>query len=150
MKRCTKYSVKLVKESAALYEVETRVSNEFIVFNYARDVLKIHEELNEICYVLYLNTKNAVIGYEKISEGGMSWSIVEPRSVFRGAMLANSANIILIHNHPSGDATPSVADDKITETLIKGGNLLGIELLDHVIIGEVPYGYRSKKSYMFQ
>jgi DNA repair protein RadC len=85
---------------------------------------------------LCLNTKNKVAGAHIISQGSLSASIVHPREVFKAALLNNSASIILAHNHPSGDPEPSREDVETTKRLVEAGEILGIRVLDHVIIGE--------------
>lgn len=93
--------------------------------------------------VLILDTKNKVIKEELVSLGTLDASIVHPRDVFRPAIECNASSIIIAHNHPSGDPAPSREDIIITEKLLEGGKLLGINLLDHIIIGE--HTYRSLK-----
>ncbi|MFK7694218.1 DNA repair protein RadC [Paenibacillus sp. HJGM_3] len=85
---------------------------------------------------LFLNTKNQVIGRETLSIGSLNASIVHPREVFLAAVKRSSASIVCAHNHPSGDPTPSPEDIQITRRLAEAGELLGIELLDHIIIGD--------------
>lgn len=85
---------------------------------------------------LYLNTKNVVIHEEVIFKGSLNASIVHPREVFKSAVKRSAANIIVCHNHPSGDPTPSVEDIEATKRLMNCGTLFGIELLDHIIIGD--------------
>ena len=85
--------------------------------------------------VLLLNTRKRLIRLEDISEGTLDTLLVHPREVFRAAIAANAAGVLLIHNHPSGDPTPSEADIKVTRDLIRAGQLLKIEVVDHVIIG---------------
>ncbi|MDN4067538.1 DNA repair protein RadC [Paenibacillus vini] len=85
--------------------------------------------------ILYLNTKNRVIGRETVSVGSLNAAIVHPREVFRGAIRRGSASVICAHNHPSGDPTPSQEDIDITKRLAQAGELVGIDLLDHVILG---------------
>ncbi len=89
----------------------------------------------EVFQVLFLNTRRRLIRAEKLSQGTLDTLLVHARDVFRGAILANAAAVIVVHNHPSGDPTPSEADIKVTRDLIRAGQLLRIELLDHVIIG---------------
>ncbi len=89
--------------------------------------------------VLLLDTKNQIIVTEEISVGTLNASIVHPRDVFKVAIKRNANSIILIHNHPSGDPTPSNEDINITNRLIDGGNLIGIKVLDHIIIGDNRY-----------
>lgn len=85
--------------------------------------------------ILVLNTKNIVLSVHIVSMGTVNASIVHPREVFRPAIRKAAASIILVHNHPSGDPTPSQEDFSATERVRESGKLLGIELLDHVIIG---------------
>jgi DNA repair protein RadC len=84
---------------------------------------------------LLLNTRKRLIRVEDISDGTLDTILVHPREVFRAAIVANAAGIVLVHNHPSGDPTPSEADIKVTRDLIRAGQLLKIEVVDHVIIG---------------
>jgi DNA repair protein RadC len=86
--------------------------------------------------VVLLNTKNALIRVADVSRGSLNASIVEPREVFKDAIAASAAGMILVHNHPSGDPTPSSEDIAITKRLVKAGELLNIAVHDHVIIGQ--------------
>ena len=83
-----------------------------------------------------LDVKNRVIGIHTVSIGTLNASLVSAREVFKAAILCNAASIILAHNHPSGDLTPSPEDIQVTDVLRKAGKLLDIEVLDHVIVGE--------------
>ena len=85
--------------------------------------------------VLLLNVRKKLIRSEEISQGLLDTILVHPREVFRAAIAANAAGVVLIHNHPSGDPAPSEADIKVTRDLIRAGQLLKIEVVDHVIIG---------------
>ena len=85
--------------------------------------------------VVLLNTRRRLIGLETISQGTLDTLLVHPREVFKRAIAANASAVVLVHNHPSGDPTPSEADIKVTRDLIRAGQLLKIEVLDHVIIG---------------
>ena len=93
--------------------------------------------------VIHLNTKNEVVSREIVSIGIMDACIVHPREIFRTAIMQNAQRIILAHNHPSGDPTPSEEDLRMTRKLIDVGDLLGIEVLDHIIVGkdEQYYSY---------
>lgn len=88
---------------------------------------------------LLLNTKNQLIKIVDISIGGLNSSIVHPREVFSNAVRCGCASIILVHNHPSGDPSPSKEDLSITKRLFDAGKIIGIELLDHIIIGDKNY-----------
>jgi DNA repair protein RadC len=101
----------------------------------------------ETFQILLLNTRRRLIGVVKISDGTLDTILVHPRDVFRPAIAANAAAVVLLHNHPSGETTPSEADIKVTRDLIRAGQLLKIEVLDHVILGrateERPKDYMS-------
>jgi hypothetical protein len=88
------------------------------------------------CFVaLILNTRRRVKGHQLISIGTLDTILVHPREVFRGAIIAAAAAVVIMHNHPSGEPQPSEADIKVTRDLIRAGQLLKIEVLDHVIVG---------------
>ena len=89
--------------------------------------------------VVTLTTKNHILGISPISVGSLNSSLVHPRECFKEAIRRNANAIILLHNHPSGDPTPSREDIEVTKRLVEGGHLLGIEVLDHVIIGDKRY-----------
>lgn len=88
---------------------------------------------------IFLNTKNIVISIKDISIGSLNSSIVHPREVFIEAIKMSAASLIVCHNHPSGDPSPSEEDIKVTKRLKEAGNILGIDLLDHLIIGDGRY-----------
>ncbi|MCC7377201.1 MAG: DNA repair protein RadC [Verrucomicrobiales bacterium] len=90
----------------------------------------------ETFHLLMVNTRRRLISAERISQGTLDTLLVHPREVFRKAIAANASAIIVAHNHPSGDPTPSEADIRVTRDLIRAGQLLKIEVLDHVILGE--------------
>lgn len=93
----------------------------------------------ETFQVILLNTRRRLIRVARISEGTLDTILVHPREVFKQAIASDAAAIILAHNHPSGDPTPSEADIKVTRDLIRAGQLLKIELLDHVILGRATH-----------
>ena len=108
------------------------------------DTLPVLEaELSELAYerfiALALSTKNHVIAILPVSSGSLNASIVHPRELFQRAILANAASIIVCHNHPSGDPTPSPEDIALTRKLVEAGQLLDIPILDHVILGYGKY-----------
>ncbi|MDU0329741.1 RadC family protein [Paenibacillus barengoltzii] len=85
---------------------------------------------------LFLNTKNHVIAQETLSIGSLNASIVHPREVFRAAIKCSSASVVCAHNHPSGDPTPSPEDIRMTRRLCEAGEIIGIDVLDHIVIGD--------------
>jgi len=86
-------------------------------------------------WALALNTKNQLLRTIEVSIGSLNASIVHPRELFKDAVKVSAASIVVVHNHPSGDPTPSGADIQLTRRLVKAGDVLGIEVLDHVVIG---------------
>nr|WP_277874654.1 DNA repair protein RadC [Mesobacillus harenae] len=97
---------------------------------------------------LYLNTKNQVVHKQTIFIGSLNASIVHPREVFKEAVRRSSASIICLHNHPSGDPSPSREDIEVTKRLAECGKIIGIELLDHLIIGENKFVSLKEKGYV--
>lgn len=93
----------------------------------------------EHCLVVFLNTKNRIIRYKTMFQGGLSECTVHPREIFKEAMAYSSASIIVVHNHPSGDPSPSREDILITKQIREAGNLVGIKLLDHIVITNDSY-----------
>jgi DNA repair protein RadC len=110
-----------------------------------REEVRLHQV--ETFQVLLLNVRRRLLGLAKVSQGTLDTILVHPREVFKPAIAANASAILLVHNHPSGDPTPSEADIKVTRDLIRAGQLLKIEVLDHVILGratqERPRDYVS-------
>jgi DNA repair protein RadC len=90
-------------------------------------------------WIACLDSKNRPVCLHMVSRGTMGSSLVHPRETFRVAVFAGAASIIVAHNHPSGDSTPSAEDRRVTDRLRKAGELLGIPVLDHVVIGEPGY-----------
>jgi DNA repair protein RadC len=93
----------------------------------------------ETVYVVLLDARNRILGEAKVSEGSLSAAVVHPRDVFRPVIEESAAALILVHNHPSGDPTPSAEDVTITQRLRAAGELMGVKVLDHVIIGAGCY-----------
>ena len=102
----------------------------------AKDLLKSDRE-KFIC--LHLNTKNQLISFEVVSTGSLTASIVHPREVYKAAILANAASVVFMHNHPSGDPEPSLDDIEVTRRLVKAGEILGINILDHIVVAQKGY-----------
>jgi len=103
-----------------------------------------HEEFK----ILLLNTKNVIISCEEVSKGSLNASIVHPREVFAWAIKRSAAAVILVHNHPSGDPTPSQEDINVTRRLVEVGRLVGIDVLDHLIIGDGVFCSLKEKGYV--
>ncbi|MHA6252116.1 RadC family protein [Oceanobacillus sp. CAU 1775] len=97
---------------------------------------------------LFLNTKNQVIHRETLFIGSLNASIVHPRELFREAVKRSAASIIVVHNHPSGDPSPSQEDIHVTRRLVESGKMIGIEVLDHLIIGDRKFVSLKEKGYL--
>ncbi|MDH6671230.1 DNA repair protein RadC [Paenibacillus sp. LBL] len=116
------------------------------VYDYLQPELRYQTKEHFIC--LFLNSKNRLIFKETISIGSLNSAIVHPREVFKEAIRHCSASIICSHNHPSGDATPSSEDINITKRLVSAGEIIGIEVLDHVIIGDNQFYSLKEHGYI--
>jgi DNA repair protein RadC len=133
-------AVTLVAAFALAQKMARELQDESPVLDNPANVVRLLRAKNllletEQFQVLLLNTRKRLIRAEKISDGTLDTVLVHPREVFKSAIAANAASLVLVHNHPSGDPTPSDADIKVTRDLIRAGQLLKIEVLDHVIIG---------------
>jgi DNA repair protein RadC len=104
------------------------------IADYLRDANRSYDVEN--FQAVLLNSRRKLIKVEKISQGLVDSILVHPREVFRGAIAANATTIVLVHNHPSGDPTPSDSDIRVTRDLIRAGQLLKIEVADHIILGQ--------------
>lgn len=100
---------------------------------------EIGDEAQEVVLILILNTKNQINAIHRVFTGSLNASVAHPREIFRSAILNNGARIILYHNHPSSDLTPSEADLAFTHRMMEAGDVLGIELLDHFIVSETNW-----------
>ena len=98
--------------------------------------LDLRQEAKEHFIALHLDGKNRIACLDRVSVGSLNQSIVHPRELFKTALLSSAAAILLIHNHPTGDPTPSSEDLEVTRRIKEAGDLLGIKVLDHIIIGD--------------
>lgn len=145
MVRMIKYKTKLTENKRVELEKEVSTNCPDLVsvirspedaVTIGKGFMHIHEEPEEYMYMICMNTKNRIIGVFEISHGNVNSSIVGVREIFQKALLANAVSIILMHNHPSGDPTPSREDINATKRIVEAGKLIGIEVLDHIIVGE--------------
>jgi len=107
----------------------------------------LHEQKEHFALVL-LNTKNFIIATPTVSIGSLTASVVHPREIFAEAVVYHAASVILVHNHPSGDPSPSREDIAVTARLVKAGKIMDIPILDHVIIGEHSFSSLKEKNLM--
>ncbi len=141
-------------EMAAAFEISRRVAArpaQKLPFSSPETVAEcyipmLRHELTEKFLVLLLNSANLLIKDVLISKGSINQSIVHPREVFRKAIIESAVSIILLHNHPSGDPTPSAQDKQLTKRLVQAGELIGIKVVDHVIIAGETYSSFLKLS----
>ena len=134
------YSLRLVKEDGNRYKgLKKYINTPEDGYKVFMEVLDMDERAQEIFGLICLNIQNKVVGVFTVSKGMLSKSSASPRSIYQRAVLQNAAGIIIGHNHPSGDPSPSDDDKKITEKLVKAGEYLDIELLDHIIVGHSDF-----------
>ena len=130
-------NLKVVKEKEINYDwADKNINSPEKVAEVAINVLELHEQAEESFYIFTLDTKNKINGIFEVSRGSLNSTIVHPREVFKRALLQNASSIILLHNHPSGDPIPSKEDIYLTNRLVEAGNLLGIKVLDHIVVGD--------------
>lgn len=129
--------IQLVRETRPVREC--RIKSPEDVYRLVRHELTALDR--EVFLVMCLNRRNKVLGINTVSVGSLDSNIINPREVFKPAILLNSATMILLHNHPSGDTEPSKEDIEITKKLAEAGKLIGIDVLDHIIIGRKFYSF---------
>lgn len=152
--RITQYKTVLTEERKVKLEkekskncpmIDSTINSPDKVLSVARDFLRMHEDSEEHAYMLCLNTKLVLTSVFQISHGTVNGAMMGAREIFQKALLANAVNIIVMHNHPSGDCNPSIEDIKVTERLVKAGDIVGVSVMDHVIIGGGNTNFYSLK-----
>ena len=144
-KRINIVSIKMVKESSFLYQT-CQILSPSDAYEMIKEQL---EGLDREQFIIAcLNTKNEPTNITVVSVGSLNKAIVHPREVFKTAILSNAASIMAFHNHPSGETTPSQQDIQLTNRLYQAGELLGIKLLDHLIIGDGRFTSLKEKGYL--
>ena len=137
-----KYELRLhkceVRDSEYNYDL-TQVECSKDLYQFAKDVLQMDKMPEERLYTVQVNSKGNVIGYTEVSKGEMNNTIASCRKIYEVAMHQNAAAIFCIHNHPSGDTTPSAMDIATTKKMQMAGQILGINLMDHIIVSENGY-----------
>ena len=137
MKYIPRYDIKLIRDGRLAVDATP-------IIRTPADTLPVLEpELSELAYerfiALALSSKNHVVAILPVSSGSLNASIVHPRELFQRAILSNCASLIIAHNHPSGDPNPSAEDITLTRRLVEAGQLLDIQILDHIILGFPGY-----------
>lgn len=155
--RVTQYKTILTSDRKVVLEKEVSINYPEIkrvikspddVDRFARNVLNLDMQAEEYLYMLCLNTKNAITSVFELSHGSVNSSIFSVRETFQKALLANAVNVIFLHNHPSGDCTPSREDVEVTKRAAEAGKILGVDVLDHIIIGDILYSSLKEKGYL--
>ena len=144
-KRVGIVSLKLVKEQSVLYETRV-ISNPYDAYKLIKNFLI--DSDREKFVVACLDTKNQPVNISVVSIGSVNSAIVHPREVFKVAMLSNASKIICFHNHPSGNLKCSKEDENTTNRLKECGEILGIELVDNIIVGDNDTYFSFKENFM--
>lgn len=148
-----KYSVHvpnvLIKESTAEYPINTIDSPAQIV-EFINTVFALDKKAEEYLYMIAFNAKNKPLGVFEVSHGSVDFSVAQPRELLLRALLVGATTFVLIHNHPSGNPTPSASDIDVTKRIVSAANILGVSCLDHIIVGDSNYySLRIHKSDLF-
>lgn len=155
--RLIKYKTKMAEDRKAILEkeksvnvpdVDRKMNSPEKVDRLGRYALRIHEETEEYLYMICINTKLDVTSVFELSHGNVNSSVVGIREMFQKALLANAVNVIVMHNHPSGDCTPSKEYVAVTKRMVEAGRLIGVEVLDHLIIGNDKFCSLKEKGYL--
>lgn len=138
MHQFNKVSLRLVNEKTCEYNPA--------IINAPSDVVKFIDDLEDIrshteerIYCIAMNTKNHIIGFSQIAQGSINTCYLDTKELFKVILLCNASRFILIHNHPSGDSTPSQNDYQMTEKIKEASKIMGIEFLDHIVIAQNGY-----------
>lgn len=150
--RLTTYKTRLTENKRITLEKEISVNrpgdgiirSPENVAELAKGYLELHERSEEYLYMICMNVKNKIIGVFELSHGNVNSSIVGVREMFQKALLANAVSIIVMHNHPSGDCTPSREDIEVTKRIVEAGKILGVQVLDHIIVGDTYCSLKEK------
>lgn len=155
--RVVKYKTKLDEHQRAVLEkeysmncpeVDRKMNSPEKAVGLAKYHLHLHEQTEEYLYMICMNVKLEAIGVFELSHGNVNSSIVSVREMFQKALLANAVSIIVMHNHPSGDPTPSREDIQVTKRMVDCGDLLGVQVLDHIIVGRPGFTSLKEKGYL--
>jgi len=130
-----KFSLRVVKENGGRYDLDKTINNPIAARNLFIEVAELDKRSEEVFVMATIDVRNKVTGLFEVSTGTLNSSLVTPREVFKRAILQNAAGIVLGHNHPSGNIDASSDDIQITKKLVKSGKILGVNVVDHIIVG---------------
>lgn len=134
-KKAVEYTIKATKQDFSIAKIQSAED----AFNFAKQFYFDDINIYESCFIMLMNHASNVMGYAKISQGGICSTMVDVRLIAKYAIDTLATSVILVHNHPSGSLNPSYEDDKLTNAVKKGLELLNIKLLDHLVISEERY-----------
>ncbi len=137
--------IKLVRERKEVYAAAIAISCPDDAVDMVKAIFDMEYLADEVVVALFLDCKNNVIGTCEIGHGTIDACILQPRDIFKAALLHNAASLMLFHNHPSGNPQPSMDDINSTKRIVEAGRIIGINVLDHIIIGD--HRYYSLKEY---
>ena len=136
--------ISLIRERSVNYPDES-MNTPDAIYRFCTKELHLEERNQEYLYAFFFDQRYRFISYTLVSKGTVNASLIDPKTLFSTALLSGAVNMILVHNHPSGDYTPSGLDDSITEKISNCGKLLDIQISDHLIIGDGNYySYRME------
>lgn len=149
--RITEYKIEvpnvLVKSSSTNYKVAGNITSPQQMAQMMNELFGLSRMAEEHAYMAALDCKGKLLGVFEVSHGSVNMSIVNPREVYMRALLAGASAVLVCHNHPSGVVTPSSQDDLTTKRLADAGEIIGVELLDHIVVGgDRFYSYRESSS----
>ena len=142
VKRMPVYHVELVRDRSVKFEIETPIDSVKTAAKIITQELAGADREKLIC--MWLNARHGLIGMEIVSIGTLTASLASCREIFKGAILANAAEILIAHNHPSGNPSPSNEDIRLTKRLVEAGRIIGIEVVDHLIVADEGRSYSFK------
>lgn len=138
--RMTKYKLQLIKESSTNYGGQNiNLSSPSEVYRVLCDVCDLDKQAEEVLMLICLDSKNKVIGIHEVSRGIINVSLVSGREIFKRALLNNAAQIILAHNHPSGNPRPSDSDKEVAKNIKRASEILNVSFIDNIIVGDEVY-----------
>lgn len=136
-------SLQVVKLNTKRYPLNKKIASPEDIYDTFQEVLALENQAEEVFAMITLDTKNKITGVFEVSRGTVNASLVHPREVFKRALANNATSIVIAHNHPSGDTNPSNEDKMITSRLKEAGDIIGIKVLDHIIIGDHYMSFRE-------
>lgn len=132
--KINKIKLQMIQEKEVEYKTNKIKSAKDIV-KFMNDIEEMNLLAEENVFLICLNTKNEIISYSEIAKGGIDNALIDMKNIFKNVLLCNANKFILVHNHPSGDATPSKNDYDVTEKIKKASKIMDIQFLDHIVIG---------------